>query len=93
MLSKVSVSHSTCSYLVASGSSMERPVQKGKNVNTKSDCEMWERGVFGSPHHVCSVNRQGLCFWVREMPILLGLETVVTGQPRDQAARLRQTTR
>lgn len=41
---------------------MERPVQKEKNVNTKSDCEMWEREVFGSPLHVCSVNRQRSVF-------------------------------
>lgn len=54
---------------------------------------MWEQEVFGSPHLVCSVNHQGLCFWVREMPMLLGLETVVTGQPGAQAAGLRQTTR
>lgn len=65
--------------------------KKGKMLIQKVIVKMWERGVFGSPQHVCSVNHQGLCFWTREMPILLGLETVVTGQPRDRAARLRQT--
>lgn len=35
---------------------MDRQGQRGKNGNRKSDCEMWEREVFGTAHLVCSVN-------------------------------------
>lgn len=91
-VSNISVSHSTHNYLVASENSMEIPVQKGKYVNTKSDCEMWERGVFGSPHHVCSVNHQGLCFRVRKCPYCWVWRPWLR-PARGPAASLRQTTR
>lgn len=38
----------------------------------ESDCEMWERGVFGRARLVCSVNPQGLCFFAEGNAHIVG---------------------
>lgn len=85
------MSHSTHHYLVAPQNSMEIPAQKGIYVNTKSDCEMWERGVFGSPHHVCSITKDCVFGWGNAH--IVGSGDRGYGPARGPAASLRQTTR
>lgn len=46
--------------------------KEGKMVDRKSDCEMWERGVFGRAHLVCSVNPRGLCFFAEGNARIVG---------------------
>lgn len=67
-----SVPHSTQNCLVASQSSMDVQEQRGKNGDRRSDCEMWERGVFGRAHLVCSVNPRGLCFFAEGNARIVG---------------------
>lgn len=71
--SYISVSHSTQNCLVASQSSMDGPrAKRGKMAIEKVDCEMWERGVFGRAHLVCSVNPRGLCFFAEGNARIVG---------------------
>lgn len=72
MFSYSSVSHSTQNCLVASQSSADGQEQRGKDGNRKSDCEMWERGVFGTTRLVCSVNPRGLCFFAEGNARIVG---------------------
>lgn len=65
------------------------PEQRGKMTTEK----VWERGVFGSAGGVCSVNPEACVPLLREMPTLLGPETVVTGRSGAQPGRSGQTTR